>query len=184
MAGAEYNSCLVRCDNLNLKQRILELESKLELPPSYDPDMLQQEMRQLQVQHQAVQQQLQHVIQQCNKVAASSDGALVVGPGGMLTAPAPDGSLARHDEAAQQAGQAGNDSHAQRLEHQQEAVPGAEAGLYKVDPSSKAANAMAVVIEEALIEGDGMGEGLQGVEQVLLPASATPGPRQRRKGHV
>eukprot|EP00775_Hariotina_reticulata_P010382 gene10382-10540_t len=172
VAGTEYNSCLVRCDNLNLKQRILELELKLELPPSYDPDMLQQEMRQLQVQHQAVQQQLQHVIQQCNKVAASSDGALVVGPGGMLTSPAPAGSLARHDGAAQQAGQISNDSHAQQLEHQQEAVPGAQAGLDKVDPSSQAANAMAVVSEEALIGGDGTGEGLQGVEQVKQAVAA------------
>jgi len=174
VAGAEYNSCLVRCDNLNLKQRILELEGKLELPPSYDPDTLQQEMQQLQVQHQAVQQQLHHVIQQSNAAAATSEGALVVGPGGMLTSPG-QGHLAGQDMPAHQPGQVGSYGRAQQPEHQLEAVAGGEA------VPDKTAGAMAIASQEvAMTEGDGMGEGLQGVEQALLPAGSTAGLRQRK----
>jgi len=89
VAGAEYDSCLVRCDNLNLKQRILELESKSTCRHHMTQTCCSRRCDSCRCNTRRVQQQLQHVIQQCNTVAASSDGALVVGPGGMLTPPAP-----------------------------------------------------------------------------------------------
>jgi hypothetical protein len=61
MIGALQESCSVKFENISLKQRLIELERQLDLPPSFDAEALQE---QLQQQH-AQAQQLPWVMQQC-----------------------------------------------------------------------------------------------------------------------
>jgi hypothetical protein len=61
MVGALQDSCNVKFENIALKQRLVDLEKQLDLPLSFDPEALQE---QLQQQH-AQAQQLPWVMQQC-----------------------------------------------------------------------------------------------------------------------
>uniref|UniRef100_A0A383WGX1 Uncharacterized protein n=1 Tax=Tetradesmus obliquus TaxID=3088 RepID=A0A383WGX1_TETOB len=76
MIGALQDSCNVKFENIALKQRLIELEKQLDLPQSFDPEALQE---QLQQQH-AQAQQLPWLMQQC--VPAEQQQQQLEGPPG------------------------------------------------------------------------------------------------------
>jgi hypothetical protein len=77
MVGALQDSCNVKFENISLKQRLIELEKQLDLPLSFDPEALQE---QLQQQH-AQAQQLPWVMQQCVPVEQQQQLQLEAPPG-------------------------------------------------------------------------------------------------------
>lgn len=105
MVGALQDSCNVKFENIALKQRLIELEKQLDLPQSFDPEVLQE---QLQQQH-AQAQQLPWLMQQC--VPAEQQQPQLEGPPGQeadaAAAAAGDGAAvlaaARGQERQQQA---------------------------------------------------------------------------------
>ncbi|KAF6262489.1 hypothetical protein COO60DRAFT_1699220 [Scenedesmus sp. NREL 46B-D3] len=76
MIGALQESCNVKFENISLKQRLIELEKQLDVPLSFDAELLQE---QLQQQH-AHAQQLPWVMQQC--IPPEQQHLLLEGPPG------------------------------------------------------------------------------------------------------
>jgi hypothetical protein len=187
MIGALQESCNVKFENISLKQRLIDLERQLDLPPSFDAEALQE---QLQQQH-AQAQQLPWVMQQCVP-AEQQQQLLLEGASGQQVDVA-DGDAAGRGgstgsgswpgEAAAAGGSWGQDG---RLLPQQGAISAPEtpcAGATPADSSMHGVDGPGEAAAEggdvASVAGSAMGEGLQ---SAAADGAGDGGLRKRRGG--